>query len=117
MGGIINKQKLHRLRDVVGALRGSIHNIKPDDLISLAKALGREKTKKGKHPTYASTLLSRNPLSIPAHRKVSPGAAGEILDELEADIDALSDLLDQQERINEAKRLPSPTVHKGGNSR
>ncbi len=118
MGGIINKEKLIRLRGDIEAIRGSIHNVKPGDLISLARSLGREKDKKrGKHPTYVSTLLKRNPISIPGHPTIKPRTAGSILDELAADIDALWALLDEQERKNANKKLPARTVHKGTNPR
>lgn len=41
-------------------------NIKSQDLIRLAEALGREKSKRGKEPTYVSLLLPDNkPISIP----------------------------------------------------
>jgi hypothetical protein len=98
MGGIINKEKLIRLRAEIEAFRGSIYNVRPDDLVSLARSLGREKAKRGKHPTYVSTLVARNPISIPGHPTIKPRTAASILDELEADINALWDLLDEQER-------------------
>jgi len=112
MGGIITKDKLSRLRSEIESLRAAKNNIRPSDLVSLARSLGREPAKRGKHPTYVSTLLQRNPISIPSH----PGAmkartAMSILDELEADIDKLSSMLDEQERKNDPKRLPTATIH------
>ena len=119
MGGIINLQKLAKLRGQIDSYRGSINNVRPDDLISLAKSLGREKSKKGKHPTYESTLMPRaTPLSIPRHRTIKPGTARNILDQLEADIDGLTALLDEEEKKkNDTKRLPERTIRKGGNPR
>ena len=114
MGGIITKQKLEKIRREIESLRASKHNIKPHDLVSLAKSLGRVKSKRGKHPTYVSTLMAtRNPLSIPGHPTIKTGTACGILDELESDVDELSALLDEQEQKRDPKRLPARTVHKG----
>lgn len=121
MGGIITRQKLERLRGEIEALRHSIHNVRPDDLVSLAKSLGREKSKKGKHPTYESSLMPKtNPLSIPGHPTIKAGTARNILDQLEADIDGLTALLDEQDRRatkeqekrNDSTRLPEETLRK-----
>jgi hypothetical protein len=117
MGGIINKQKLEKLQDQIDALRSSIHNVKPDDLISLARALGRKPQNRGKHPTYVSELLRSNPISIPRHPKIKPRTAGNILDQLEADIFGLRELLNKPEQENEQKKLPPPAVHKSTHSR
>lgn len=118
MGGIINKQKLEKLRKRVQAMRGSIHNVHPDDLVSLARSLGREKSKKGKHPTYESLLMpNATPLSIPGYPTIKAGTARNILDQLEADIDGLAALLEQQEQKDDAKRLPEKTVRQSGYSR
>jgi len=117
MGGSITRQKLEKLRRQIQAYRASIHNVRPDDLVSLAKQLGREKSKKGKHPTYESTLMPQtNPLSIPGHPAIKAGTARNILDQLEADLDGLTGLLDEQERKNDAKRLPAGAVRKSSNA-
>lgn len=118
MGGTIDRRKLERLRCEIEAHRGAIHNVRPDDLISLAKSLGREKSKKGKHPTYESTLMPKtNPLSIPGHPKIKPGTARNILDQLEADIEGLTALLDEQEQKNDTKRLSAGIVCEGTDPR
>jgi hypothetical protein len=116
MGGIINKEKLAELQADIESFRRAIHNVRPDQLVSLAKKLGREKSKKGKHPTYESTVMpERNPLSIPGHRTIKSGTKRSILDELEVDIHLLTDRLDRQERTNDIKRLSEGTIHKGRN--
>jgi hypothetical protein len=113
----MNRQKLEKLRREIESLRNSIHNVRPDDLVSLAKSLGRKKSKKGKHPTYESTLMpSRNPLSIPGHPTIKPGTARSILDELDADADGISALLDEQEKRNDTQRLPARTIRKSGDA-
>jgi hypothetical protein len=117
MGGIINKQKLEKLQTQIDAFRSSIHNVRPDDLTSLAKALGRKLQVRGKHPTYVSELLKLNPISIPGHRKIKPRTAGNILDQLEADIFAFRELLDKPEQKNDQKKLPAATLHKNTHSR
>jgi len=107
MGGTINKRKLARLRGEIEALRAGKHNIRPDDLVQLAKSLGRKLDKRGKHPTYVSELMpTRNPISIPGHPTIKAGTALNILDELEADIDGLSAMLDEPEGEDDSKRLP-----------
>jgi hypothetical protein len=113
MGGIINKGRLEELRQEIAALRARPHNIKSKELISLAKSLGRVKAKRGKHLIYVSTLMpTRNPLVIPGHRTLKSGTAGQIMDELSADIDGIAVLLDEQEQKHDNKRLPSGAVHK-----
>jgi hypothetical protein len=118
MGGIIDKDRLDELQAEIDALRACVHNVRPDDLVSLAKKLGREKSKKGKHPTYESYLMpEKNPLSIPGHPKIKPGTARKILDELEADVFGLREKLEQQERKNGPRRIPQGTVHPGSGPR
>lgn len=114
MGGIITRQKLVRLRDEIDGLRAKKNNIKPDELVRLATQLGREKSKKGKHPTYENPLLpTRNPVSIPGHPTIKAMTAMSVLDELDADIDEFFEALEAQERAKNAnrKQLPSATVH------
>ena len=119
MGGIINKQKLAEIREEIEALRSASRSIRSNDLVSLAKKLGRERVVRGKHPQYSSTLLpNRNPISIPAHPgTLKVGTALKILDELEVDADGLSALLEEQERKNDRKRLPPPTIRQSSDSR
>jgi hypothetical protein len=119
MGGIINKQKLRRLRRRIAELRNAKHNIRPSDLISLANSLGRQLAKRGKHPTYVSVLIpGSNPLSIPGHPTIKTITAMSILDDLEVDIDRFTEMLDEQERkTNEQlKRLPPATIRTDGDA-
>src|SRR5579864_152353 len=104
MAGIITPQKLARLRREIDGLRAAKHNIKPDDLTSLARRLGRKPVKRGKHPTWQSELIpTANPLSIPGHPTIKATTAMSILDELEADIDRLAELLNERRGEQNAK--------------
>jgi hypothetical protein len=62
--------------------------------VSLARALGRELSNRGKEPTYVSLVLSSTrPISIPNHSGVlKVGTANNILDQLEQDIFALEEI-------------------------
>jgi hypothetical protein len=117
MGGIITKEKVKRILEEIESCRGAIHNVRPSDLVSLAGSLGREKSKKGRHPTYESIIMpERNPLSIPGHPTIKPRTAKSILADLEADAQEILDRLEQRERNNDAKRLPQGTVHENPDS-
>ena len=86
----MDKKKIARLRRRVEELRrrGGVH---ASELERLASAVGRKRYPRGKEPTWVSSLLpNARPLSIPSH----PGDLNRftvraILDQLEADIDAL----------------------------
>ena len=92
----MNRTKLNRIKKKIDAMRLRPGNIRAQELENLAAALGRERSKRGKEPTYISTLLPNSkPISIPNH----PGAlnkfvAGNILDSLEQDIFNLEEMQD-----------------------
>ena len=90
----MNRRKLSRLRKLIQTLRGRLGNIKSRELESLARALGRKLDNRGKEPTFISELLPQaRPLSIPHHpNALKKGTAGNILDQLEKDIDDLEEL-------------------------
>jgi hypothetical protein len=120
MGGIITHRKLAKLRREIENLRAAKHNIKPADLTSMAKRLGRALENRGKHPTWKSELIpSSNPLSIPGHPTIKSTTAMSILDELEADIDRLSELLNDPRGEKNAdldrKQLSPTTIRKNSN--
>jgi hypothetical protein len=89
-------KKIARLRRRVEELRrrGGVHS---RELEELARAVGRKRHARGKEPTWVSTLLpNARPLSIPNH----PGdlnrfTARAILDQLDADIDVLDGIIDE----------------------
>jgi len=91
----MNRRKLRKLRQWLQALRTHPGNIESKELESLARALGRKPARRGKEPTFISTVLPQNrPLSIPHHSTtLKKGTASNILDQLEKDLDDLEALL------------------------
>ena len=72
-----------------------------DPLESIALALGRKRAKRGKEPTYESTLLGNVPvLTIPNHgaRTVSPGVAKNVLGQLDQDVFWLEQKINEQNK-------------------
>jgi hypothetical protein len=111
----MNKKKLAKLRRDLKQLRAGKYNIKPRDLISLAKRLGRRLDNRGKHPMYVSDLFpSARAISIPGHPTINSYTAEQILDDLELDLVKLEELHEQEEaEENEhPKRLPETTLRK-----
>jgi hypothetical protein len=92
---IMNKQKLGKLKRRLNQLRGRRGNIRSRELVKLAQALGRKRSKRGDEPTYVSVRLPYSlPISIPDHPKgMNPYVAGNILDALEKDILELEEML------------------------
>ena len=84
----MNKKKLNRIQRHMRALRSKSASLRKNDLVGVAKALGRSRFNRGKEPTYVSTPFpDLRPVSIPSH----PGTlkrftALGILDQLEDDV-------------------------------
>jgi hypothetical protein len=91
----MTRRKLRQLRKRIETLRSHPRNIESREVEALAKALGRNPSKRGKEPTYISYLLPKSsPLTIPHHSKsLKIGTVLNILDQLEKDIDDLEELL------------------------
>jgi len=101
--------QIEALRQELEQLRSAKYNLKSRDLIRFATKLGRSLANRGKEPTYKSNIPGRRPLSIPGHRKVNPYTASSILDDFEADLDALEDIEEQRienEKQNRGKLQP-----------
>jgi hypothetical protein len=80
------KKKLVKIARDIDAARKAIHSTTSRDLRRIAKQLGRVKdTGRGKEPTYVSTLIDANPISIP-HDAKGDGTKRSILDDLEGDL-------------------------------
>ncbi len=93
-----NRKTIRRLRAKANGYRRS--QPKAQELISLAKGLGRKEVNRGKEPTYESTAFNLRPLSIPNHkgRDLAPGTRNSILDALDDDLIEWEQWLDEQER-------------------
>ena len=92
----MDAKKIQRLRGTLKGLRLKAHNIKPRELVDLARKIGRVKSSRGKEPTYVypDSSLGLYPLSIPEHPgTLKIGTACSILNHLENDLDVLEALL------------------------
>jgi hypothetical protein len=87
---IMTKRKLAKLRRQFEALRRRSGSVRPTELESIAKGLGRKRHDRGKEPTYEWPNARRPPLTIPRHPgTLKKGTACNILDQLEEDIELL----------------------------
>ena len=85
----MNRKKLDKLEQQIEAIRKK-GGIKSSELESLAKELGRVKSKRGKEPTWISEQFNDlRPVSIPRHgsRDLNRYTAGGIIDQLELDVE------------------------------
>jgi len=91
----MNREKLDKLRKRVEELRNK-GGIRYSELESLARALGRVPSKRGKHQTWVNQIFPElRPLSIPHHgaRDLNRITANNILDQLEFDIEKFEELI------------------------
>ena len=81
----MNKRKLKKVERDIRSLRAGSGNVHRRQLVSLAKTLGRQKSDRGKEPTYVSTIFpDMRPVTIPSHPGAMPQFTVEsILDQLE----------------------------------
>lgn len=96
----MKRDTLKRLKRELKQLRANYAPTDSDVLEKYANAVGRQKEKRGKEPTWVRKIdphLSP-PLSIPNHSKdIKAGTARSIIDQLLADIDEWEQFIDQQE--------------------
>ena len=93
----MDREKLDKLRKRVQELREK-GGIGYSELESLARALGRVPSKRGKHQTWVNqTFDDLRPLSIPRHgsKDLNKFTANDILDKLELDIEKLEELIEE----------------------
>jgi hypothetical protein len=82
--------RVRRLRRRIQKLRLQRAQVKPQQLVSLALAMGRVPHKRGKEPTFVMSRLP--PLSIPHHDRLNKHTVDNILDDLERDLDYLEEV-------------------------
>ncbi len=99
----MNKKKLDKIERKLEILRSRQANIRDRELVSLAKSLGRLRSPRGKEPTYINEFFQHlRPLSIPSHpRALNRFTAGSIIDQLELDILAWDEFLENEEKEDE----------------
>lgn len=93
----MDREKLDKLRKRVEELRKK-GGIGYSELESLARALGRVSSKRGKHQTWVNQIFDDlRPLSIPRHgsKDLNKYTANDILDQLELDIDKFEELIEE----------------------
>ena len=93
-------KKLRNIKEKIAAYRKKASNLRHRDLERIALALGRKRVKRGKEPTYESTLLETTVVTIPDHgtKTVSPGVAKNVLDVFEEDVFWLEEQLEEQKQ-------------------
>ena len=92
----MNPRKLNKIKQDIDGFRNR-GGVKSSELESLAKRLGRDKSDRGKEPTWVNKQFScLRPLSIPYHgsRDLNKFTARGILDQLEEDIGKWEELLE-----------------------
>lgn len=96
--GTMDRKKCNRVQRNIESLRARLGNVRPQELVRIAKQLGRRRSKRGKEPTYVSDIFrDARPISIPHHRTLKWGTAANILDDLEGDIFRWNELLDAKD--------------------
>jgi hypothetical protein len=93
----MNREKLDKLRKRVEEFRKK-GGIGSSELESLARALHRVPSKRGKHQTWVNqNFPDLRPLSIPHHgsKDLNRITANNILDQLELDIDKFEELIEE----------------------
>ena len=94
---IMNREKLDKIRKLVEEFRKK-GGIRSSELESLARALGRVPSKRGKHRTWVNqTFPDFRPLSIPHHgsKDLNRITANNILDQFELDMDKFEELIEE----------------------
>lgn len=83
-------KKLAKIERELRGLKRRLGSIRSDELASIARSLGREKSNRGKEPTYVRAgAAGWFPLSIPNHPGTLPtGTANSIVNQLLDDVEA-----------------------------
>lgn len=92
----MNPRKLNKIKQKIDGFRNR-GGVKSSELESLAKRLGRDKSDRGKEPTWVNKQFPYlRPLSIPHHGSsdLHKFTARGILDQLEEDIEKWEEVLE-----------------------
>ena len=91
-------KKIRKLRDEIQRMRRR-GGLRPAELENLARSVGRVRHKRGKEPSWVSTVfLGAPPVSIPNHPgDLSKYTARSILNELEADLDRFDSVAEEDQ--------------------
>ncbi len=84
----MKENKLKKIEQNIRSLRNRSGNLRASELEAIAKRLGRERSKRGKEPTYVSLdFPDLRPVSIPSHSTgLKRFTAESILDQLDEDV-------------------------------
>ena len=87
---IMNRRRFEKLKRELDAMRSRLGSIRPSELAAIASAVERQRTNRGKEPTYCSSRAGWPPLSIPDHPgTLKKGTAHNIINRLELDLELL----------------------------
>jgi hypothetical protein len=93
----MDKRKVERLRRKIAKIRRT-GGIRSSELVRLAQQVGRRLHQRGREPTWVSELLpGARPLSIPSHAELNRFTARSILDQLEEDLDMITEQLEARD--------------------
>jgi len=93
----MDKKKVGRLRRKIANIRHA-GGIRSTELARLAGQVGRRLHPRGREPTWISELLpGARPLSIPSHGELNRFTARSILDQIEEDLDMISEQLEARD--------------------
>ena len=93
----MNQKRIAKLRKKLDELRG-VGGVRSSELARFAIQVGRSRHPRGKEPTWVSDHLpDARPLSIPGHGELNRFTARSILDQLEEDLDMMSEGLEAGE--------------------
>lgn len=98
-------KQIEELEAWVGKLRGQ-GQVPSSELERLAKAVGRTKEKRGKHPIYVSS--GRPPLSIPHHgRPMKRRTKDSILTTIESDLAIKKEQIENERNRQNGRDAPA----------
>lgn len=104
-GNIITEEKLKNIRRMIESCRRKTN--KHRNLEAIVIALKRKRVKRGKEPTYESTVFKEaNVITIPDHagKDVARGTANSILNQCEEDVFRFEEEIEREKKAKEAAK-------------